>query len=540
MFSGWLLSVLAVAYLGCLFAIAYAGDRNGWYPARTRLRPVIYALALGVYCTTWTFFGAVGMAVREGWGYLPIYLGPMLLFLLATPFLRRLATVAGANQLGSIADFVAARFGKSPGMAALVAVIALTAAVPYLSLQYRAVANSVAVLTGNEGPSVHWYRDTALAVALLMALFAVLFGARRVEATDRHGGLMLAIAFESIVKLLAFGAVALFALTHGGSAALSLHPALLDAAPMAGTTFLNMTLLSALAIFCLPRQFQVAVVECADPADLRHARWLFPLYLLCFSALVVPIVLAGASNGLLGHGSADMLVLALPMAFHAPLLALLVFLGGLSAATAMVVVTSVALSIMATNNILVPALWRRRLESGDSLRRRVLWLRRAVIVALAALAFGYYRLAANPDNLAAIGVLAFAAVAQFAPGLLAALYWRGAARAGVFWGMASGFALWTWSALLPELAARAGNRRQRGAARFDHARWHDRPHRQCACARAGLAPARYQPAGARGGAGLRGPALAANGPAADHRQGERPRTGRRPRARRRGGAPGAA
>jgi Na+/proline symporter/signal transduction histidine kinase len=453
MFSGWLLSAIAVAYLGCLFGIAYAGERGAWYPQRARLRPYIYALALGVYCTTWTFFGAVGTAVRDGWEYLPIYLGPMVVFLLAVPILRRMVAVAQANQVASIADFIAARFGKSPGLGALVALIALTATVPYLSLQYRAVATSIAVLTGAAGTPMHWYRDTALAVALLMALFAVLFGARRVEATERHGGLMLAIAFESLVKLLAFAAIGIFAWLHLPPGELRLPPQLASAEGFGGASFLGTTLLAALAIVCLPRQFQVGVVECAEPADLGRARWLFPLYLLAFSLLVVPIVMAGAAHGLTASGSSDMLVLALPMALQAPGLALLVYVGGLSAATAMVVVASIALSTMISNNIAVPALWRQRLEAGDHLRKRVLWLRRAVIFGIALLAYGYYRVAANPDSLAAIGVLAFAAVAQFAPGLLAALYWRGAAREGVFWGLAAGFAFWFYTMLLPNFLA---------------------------------------------------------------------------------------
>src|SRR3984885_8182748 len=213
MFSGWLLSLLAVGYLGCLFGIAFYGDRRRLYTNQRRLRPYIYALALGVYCTSWTFFGAVGSAVREGWAYLPIYLGPALVFLFALPFMERLVQIGRAHKVSSIADFIASRFGKSRPLAVLVTVIATTAAVPYLALQYKAVAASIGVLTTPLGHTP-WYRDAALAVSLLMALFAVLFGARRADASERREGLMVAIAFESLLKLLAFVAVGVFAYLH--------------------------------------------------------------------------------------------------------------------------------------------------------------------------------------------------------------------------------------------------------------------------------------------------------------------------------------
>jgi hypothetical protein len=212
MLSGWLLSALAVAYLVFLFAIAFYGDRSRIYPMRQRLRPYIYGLALGVYCTSWTFYGAVGTASREGWAYLPIYIGPSLVFLFALPFLERLVEVGRAHKVGSIADFIASRFGKSRPLAVLVTLIAFMAAIPYLALQYKAVAASISALTAAVvAVPAPWYRDSALAVALLMALFAVLFGARRVDATQHHEGLMLAIAFESLLKLMAFVAVGLYA-----------------------------------------------------------------------------------------------------------------------------------------------------------------------------------------------------------------------------------------------------------------------------------------------------------------------------------------
>jgi PAS domain S-box-containing protein len=453
MLSGWLLSALAVAYLAFLFAIAFYGDHRSIYPNRQRLRPYIYGLALGVYCTSWTFYGAVGTAVREGWGYLPIYVGPTLVFLLALPFLERLVEVGRAHKVASIADFIGSRFGKSRSLAVLVTVIAVTAAVPYLALQYKAVAASIAALTATTTGSAPWYHDSALGVALLMALFAVLFGARRVDASERHEGLMLAIAFESLLKVTAFVAVALYAWLELRGRPLVVPPGLRDLSTMFNANTLIATLLAAAAIFCLPRQFQVTVIECADSGDLKHARWILPLYLGIFSVLVIPIVALAVGGTHTVPGGSDTFMLTLPLTYGAPWLAVLVFLGGLSAATAMVVVASIALSTMISNDIAVPLLWHRRLEAGTSLGRHVLWLRRLVIFALALLAFAYYRSTAGSTSLASIGMLSFAAMAQFAPGLLAALYWRGASRAGVFWGMFAGFLMWGYLLFLPNLIA---------------------------------------------------------------------------------------
>jgi PAS domain S-box-containing protein len=456
MVSGLFLSILAIAYLGLLFGIAFYGERKSVYPARTRLRPYIYSLALGVYCTTWTFFGAVGTAVRDGWTYLPIYLGPALVFLVATPFLVRLVSVARAHNITSIGDFVSSRFGKSPALAALVTVIALTAGIPYLALQYKAVGTSIDVLTGSSAAHPAWFADPAFGVALLMALFAALFGTRQIDASEHHEGVMLAIAFESLVKLLAFVAVGVFAVLNLGDAPPVSETKFADLRDVANPSFAASMLLAAAAIFCLPRQFLVGVVECADPADLRTARWVFPAYLAVFSVCVVPVVLAGLGSGLAASHNPDSFVLTLPMAHGATALAVLVFLGGLSAATAMVIVASIALATMITNDLLMPAVWRSRwlrFGTGADAGRLVLWMRRVTIVLLALLAFAYHRGTTAPASLASIGMLAFAAVAQFAPAILAGLYWRGATREGVFSGLAVGFAVWIYVLLLPNFGA---------------------------------------------------------------------------------------
>ncbi len=453
MIPGWALLLVSLGYAALLFGIAWWGDRRPMYPDRPWLRPVVYSLALAVYCSSWTFYGAVGSAVRYGIGYLPIYLGPLLLLLFGWRIIERLALIARNQNVVSIADFVSSRYGRSRRLAALVALIALVGVIPYLALQYKAVAMSLQVLTGEaRGGGV--FTDPALYVALLMALFATLFGTRQMDATEHHHGMMLAIALESMVKLLAIVAVGVFAwvwLGGRGTDVVASARTLFEGMPPVG--FVSQTLLSFLALICLPRQFHVAVVECGDVGDVRRARWLFGGYLLVISLMVVPIAVAGAA--LLGGGGVadDALVLALPLSDGNTALALVAYVGGFSAATGMVIVSSIALATMISNDLVMPMLLRR---SGDhhaaaNLASRVLWIRRLAILLLALVAYGYYRGSSDDTMLATYGLMAFAAVAQFAPGLIGGLYWRGASRRGVEAGMLVGFGLWVYTLLLPAL-----------------------------------------------------------------------------------------
>ncbi|MEO8011062.1 MAG: hybrid sensor histidine kinase/response regulator, partial [Dokdonella sp.] len=305
MISPWTLLLVSVVYVGGLFALAYYGDRKPLYPTRTWLRPIVYSLALAVYCTSWTFYGAVGTAARSGLAFLPIYLGPILLFVLGFGLFRRLVLIAKERKVTSIADFIGARFGKSHALGALVTLIAVTAVVPYLALQLKAVAMGIDVLTGSgtlEG-GTPLFADSAFYVALLLAVFAILFGTRGIDATEHHHGMMLAIAAESLVKLLAFVAVGVYALMHSNGFEAFTEPLRNVATDALPSGFFAQTVLAFAAIFCLPRQFQVGVVECENPADLRLARWLFPLYLLIICALVLPIVHAG-SRAAIGTGVA--------------------------------------------------------------------------------------------------------------------------------------------------------------------------------------------------------------------------------------------
>ena len=457
MISSWILLLVSVGYAALLFAVAWWGDRRPLYPDRPWLRPAVYSLALAVYCSSWTFYGAVGTAVRNGIGYLPIYLGPLLLLIFGWRIIERLALIARSENTVSIADFISSRYGRSRRLAALVAVIALVGIVPYLALQYKAVAMSLEVLTGQSNGDHSFLTDPALYVALLMALFATLFGTRQVDATEHHHGMMLAIALESVIKLVAMVAVGLFAWAWMGEHQLRITDSarmLFEHTPSVG--FVSQTILSFLAIVCLPRQFHVAVVECSDVGDIRRARWLFGGYLVLISAMVVPIASAGvALFGGGGQVADDSMVLALPLAEGSTVLALVAYIGGFSAATGMVIVASIALATMVSNDLVMPVLLRRnggRAAAAD----RVLWIRRLAILLLAAMAYAYYRSSSDDSTLASYGLMAFAAVAQFAPGVLGGLYWRGASRKGVEAGMVLGFATWIYTLLLPAMTMAGG------------------------------------------------------------------------------------
>lgn len=450
--------LVSLAYVAMLFGIAYFGDSRPLYPSRPALRPIVYSLALAVYCSSWTFYGAVGSAAKSSLSFLPIYLGPILLFLFGSGLIERLTRVAKANNITSIADFISSRFGKSNALGALVTLIAVTAAIPYIALQFKAVALSISVLSGHpqSSASAPLLSDSAFYVAMQLALFSILFGTRRIDATEHHHGMMLAIAVESAIKLIAFIAIGIFALripwTTASPSMDIVEEIVRDGLP-AG--FFAQTLLAFTAMFCLPRQFQVGVVECENPADVRKSRRLFPVYLLVICVLVLPIVNAGRTVAAGTTLPPDAWLLWLPLAHDQTALTILAYVGGFSAATGMVIVASVALATMISNDLVMPALLRIRalkLEQRNDLSAIVLGIRRVSIIGLALLALAYYRSITHTQGLAAIGLLAFAAVAQFAPAIIAGLYWRGASRKGVLIGLSLGFLLWMYTLLLPNMA----------------------------------------------------------------------------------------
>ncbi len=468
MLSGWIILLTALVYLLVLFAIAYHGDKRTEAGRGLEAKPYIYALSIAVYCTSWTFYGSVGRAAQTGVGFLPVYIGPTLSFVLGWFLLRKIIRISKAQRITSIADFIASRYGKSQVLGGLVTVIATIGIVPYISLQLKAVASSFDVLVHSptlpDAPqSTLGFADTALVVTVVLALFSILFGTRHLDATEHHGGMIVAIAFESVVKLVAFLAVGLF-VTFGlfdgfgdlfGQALQRPDLAELMTFDAAGTNWVTLTLLAMLAIICLPRQFQVTVVENVDESHLTKAMWMFPLYLLLINIFVLPIAFGGLLWFPNGEVDADTFVLALPMAEQRPLLALLVFIGGLSAATAMVIVAAVALSTMVSNDLVMPALiqmGRLQIAERTDLSSLLLGIRRSAILVILLLAYCYYRVVGDSYALVSIGLVSFAAAAQFAPVMLAGIFWRGGTRRGAIAGLSVGFAVWFYTLLLPSFA----------------------------------------------------------------------------------------
>lgn len=459
------------AYLLMLFAVAYIGDKRAEAGRSIIASPWVYALSIAVYCTAWTYFGSVGRAASAGVWFLPIYLGPMLAMILAWVVVRKMIRIAKTYRITSIADFVASRYGKSPLLAGLVTLITVVGIVPYIALQLKAIASGYAVLTLPLGETLQapaqWWEDSTLYMALALAGFIILFGTRHLDSSERHEGMVAAIAFESVVKLLAFLLVGLF-VTYGmfngmgdifsqALANADLKPllALDQGKPFAYSQWFALTLLAMLSVVFLPRQFQVMVVENVDERHLRRAVWVFPLYLLLINLFVLPIALGGLLYFGVGTVNPETFVLSLPLSQGLGWLALVAFVGGVSAATGMVIVEAIAVSTMVCNDLVMPLLLRTRRfreRSGGDLTGLILGIRRLAIILILLLGYLYFHLAGEAYALVSIGLISFAAVAQFAPAVLGGMYWKGGTRNGAFAGLLLGFVLWTYTLMLPSLA----------------------------------------------------------------------------------------
>jgi Na+/proline symporter/signal transduction histidine kinase len=474
MLQGWVVVLTSFAYIGLLFAIAYTADRRADAGRSLIDSPYIYSLSLAVYATAWTFYGSVGRAAENGVGFLPIYIGPTLMIALWWIVMRKILRISKQNRITSLADFVSSRYGKSALLAGVVTVIAVIGIVPYISLQLKAISNTFSVVL--QYPDIVMpaklgtapvFQDTALFVALFLAAFTILFGTRHLDTSEHHEGMVAAIAFESLVKLVAFVAVGAwvtwgiydgFGDLFARAAEVPKLAALLtpfDAVAGSYSSWVWLTILSMLAIMFLPRQFQVTVIENKNEQHLNKAIWLFPLYMLAINVFVLPIAFGGLLHFPGGGVDADTFVLTLPMVERQELLALIVFIGGLSAATGMVIVETIALSTMVCNDLVMPVLLRMRalgLTERPDLSGLLLGIRRGAIVAVLLLGYLYFRLAGEAYALVAIGLISFAAVAQFAPAALGGIFWKGGTRLGALAGLAAGFAVWFYTLLLPAFA----------------------------------------------------------------------------------------
>ena len=458
MLSFNLLVLVATLYVTFLFLVAFTADRRaragrlGWLRS-----PLVYTLSLSIYTTAWTFYGAVGSAVRNGLEFMAIYLGPTLVFVGWWWVLRKLVRIGRTHRITSIADLLSSRYGKSAFLAVIVTLLSVVGSTPYIALQLQSVALSFAAFASGatEGSGTPDINATAFWLAAGLAVFTILFGTRNLDANERHHGVVTAIAVEAIVKLIALLAVGIFVVwgvAQGPSdILLRVKEANISVSTTSGGRWITLLFLSGSAIICLPRMFQVTVVENSDEGHLTTASWAFPLYLFLMSLFVLPIAVMGLAEMPVGSNP-DLFVLTLPIAHNQEALAMLAFLGGFSSATSMVIVAAIALATMVSNHIVMPFwlyLRRSRAAVSGDVRNILMLSRRISIAAILALGYGYFRFTGGTGALASIGLIAFTGVAQMLPALLGGLFWRGATRRGAIAGLSAGFFLWGYTLFLP-------------------------------------------------------------------------------------------
>ena len=464
MISFNLLVFVSIAYVVFLFLIAFAAERRAAQGRTAWLRSsAIYTLSLSIYCTAWTFYGAVGYAARSGLEFLTVYLGPTLVMIGWWWLVRKLVRIGRTQRLTSIADLISSRFGKSAVLGVLVTVLAIVGTTPYIALQLQSVTQSIAVFAASSGE--FWaaadLNGAAMWVAIGLAVFTVLFGTRNLDAHERHHGIVIAIAVEAVVKLFALLAVGVF-VVWGVAGGVGPTMDLIDASAQSQwapqpSRWIGLIFVSAAAFLCLPRMFQVLVVENSDERTVSTASWAFPAYLLLMSLFVVPIAVVGLD--LMPEGAnPDLFVVTLPLSQGREGLAILAFLGGFSSATSMVIVATLALATMVSNHIVVPGWLNARTPgatiSGD-VRGVVVMSRRISIGVILALGYIYFRLSGGGAALAAIGLVSFVGVAQVLPAMIGGVFWRGANRWGAGAGIAVGFAVWAWTQFLPSFGVDA-------------------------------------------------------------------------------------
>lgn len=466
--SNWIVIAGALLYLCLLFGVAWYAEHRQRRGRSLINNPYVYAFSLAVYCTAWTFYGSVGQASQKGIEFLAVYIGPTIMAALFWPVLRKLIRICKVQRINSLADFISTRYGKNFSLAVVVTLLCVIGIIPYIALQLKAISSSMNILSGS---AAHQglrgiLSDNTLYISLGLLFFIILFGTRSIDASEKHTGLVAAVAFESVVKLIAFLAAGLF-VTYGLFDGfidifnrVESHPGMRDLFLFSGnksyTTWTGLVLLSMLAVVFLPRQFQLAVVENVQESHLKKAIWLFPLYLFLITLFVLPVAFGGRL--LLGESgiSADNYVLALPMQQGAGWLSLFIFIGGFSAATSMIIVETIAISTMMSNNIATPLLLTTRhftIRRDGQLKGLILQIRRLSILLIIALAYLYDKLVAQHFSLVSIGMVSFAAVAQLAPSVLGGIYWKNASQKGAMAGMLTGFAIWFYTAVVPSMAS---------------------------------------------------------------------------------------
>tara|TARA_R110002153_G_scaffold116833_4_gene260646 strand:- start:4721 stop:8146 length:3426 start_codon:yes stop_codon:yes gene_type:complete len=443
---------LAFIYLAGLFWLARWGDGHSTTAKKLTSHPATYSLALAIYCTAWTFFGSVGEATRNTWNYLPILLGPMLLYLFGYRFLLKLTRVSKKQHITTIADFISSRYGKRQTVALLVTIIALLAIIPYIALQLKAIGSAFLLVSGQNNPTT-----VVLLASIFIGIFSIYFGTQRTDVTEYRRGLILAISFESIIKLCTLIIVAWvgYIIWKEDNQGMILSSFLTTEAlsTFHSGVFITQTLMAGAAVICLPRQFHVAVIDNLNLGHLKTARWLFPLY-LGLIAMVIPII-AVAGQAIFGVSSGsvepDNYVMALAIFSDSLALQMLVFVGGLSAATAMIIVATLTLSTMLTNDVILPKLLAYRAEqpSTTDYTKIILIIRRLVIALVLMLAYLYQQQMTDSHSLASIGLIAFSLVIQLLPAIVGGLYWKRGHAHGVYAGLILGLGTWVMWLIFP-------------------------------------------------------------------------------------------
>ena len=449
-FELWQLFLAGVSYLALLFLIAWLADNRAWF-GQLAHTPLIYSLSLGVYATSWSFYGSVGFAERQGYSFLTIYLGVTLAYLLSPILFTPMLKLSKEHQLSSLADLFAFRY-QSQLVGIVVTLFMLLGTLPYIALQIHAVTESMQVLTQEATPIT-----IALGFCGTLILFAILFGARHSSAREKHEGLVVAIAFESLVKLFALFSVGLFALFGifdgftGLQQWLQTHPEKQQAlmAPILDGSWNSLIFLSFCAALFLPRQFHMGISENFNPKSMHTASWAFPLLLLLLN-LPIPIIL-WAGQFMQTETSADFYVLGITLHSEQNLLPLITFIGGLSAASAMMIVTTLSLAAMVMNHFVLPLTFPHKISNETSIYKRLLQGRRILIAIIILAGFAFDLLLSKHQGLAQLGLISFVAVAQFLPGTIGLLFWRGANRKGLLMGLLAGSTTWAYALILPLL-----------------------------------------------------------------------------------------
>ncbi|MRX48273.1 sensor histidine kinase [Pedobacter puniceum] len=463
-----LVVIFSFGYLLLLFGVAYWAEKRSNQNSNT-LKPYVYALSMAVYCTAWTFYGSIGRAADFGPDFLAIYIGPTIAAPLWFLILRKMIRICKAQRITSIADFISARYGKNTSLGTLATIVCVLGVIPYISLQIKAIAITFAFLVNhpqhtNSSTNISLSSNIPFWITVLLAIFIIIFGTRKVDSTERHEGMVTAVAFESIVKLLAFlvgGIFVVFFLFNGfddifsrAAAIPALQKSFTFDAAYNYTDWMVMCILSMFAVLLLPRQFQVAVVENVDEKHLYKAIWLFPLYLLVINVFVLPIALAGQLIPTSSSFEADFSILSLPFVHHHQGITLLVYLGGFSAATGMIIVETIALSTMLSNNLLIPLILKVAPFKKifiDKVERSIKNIRRLSIILILLLAYAYFAEIAESYSLVSTGLISFAAVAQFAPAVIGGMFWSRANKNGALLGVISGFTIWFFTLIIPAI-----------------------------------------------------------------------------------------